>query len=301
MNRLFVAGMLVSCFLFGSVKAGDVDETKLPHYKLIAAGKLVEQVNSGKISYRAAQRQCGSMLQIVYLSGKIFYFAPHIVPPDAPVSGVLVSIADFPLTKHLNITSDADGNWSMPIIKFKRIPLHLSLRFEKEGFVTAKNNQLTITDTSIDSIAMQFTSEEYFNAAVAQLEQQVSAAIGVPYTVQSLTVATVGKSWTSSYLNLFPHGDPGATVTIDPPVSFPTLGPVYFNDNVAPDPAQPFISVDGGVLFANIPNGTFTLEAQKEPYVYEPVTFVVEPGIRLYVASPPHSLQGNNESGPGEW
>ncbi len=301
MRRLLFAGTMVTCFLFGSVNAGEVDATKLPHHKLIAAHKLIEEVNSGRISYHAAQRQCGSLLKIVYLSGKVFYFAPNIVPPDAPVSGVLVSIAEFPFTKHLHITSDADGSWSMPVIKFRNIPLRLSLMFEKEGFVTAKNNQFTIGDTGIDSIAMQFTSEEYFGAAVALLEQQVSAAIGVPYPVQSLTVATVGKSWASMFFNQFPHGDPGATVTINPPVSFPTLGPVYFNENVAPDPAQPFVSVDGGVLFANMPNGTFTLEAQKEPYVYEPVTFVIEPGVRLYVASPPHSLQGNNESDPGQW
>jgi hypothetical protein len=189
----------------------------------------------------------------------------------------------------------------MPIIKFKNIPLQMSIKFEKDGFVTTQTNQLTINDTGIGNIAVQFTSNDYYNAAIAQLEQQVSAAIGVPYTVQNLAVSTVGKSWASMFLNQFPHGDPGATVTIDPPVSFPTLGPIYFNDNVAPDPAQPFVSVDGGVLFANLPNGRFTLNAQKEPFIYEPVTFVVESGVMLYVASPPHSLQGNNNSAPGEW
>jgi hypothetical protein len=262
---------------------------------------LIEDVNSGKISFPVAQERCRGKLEIVSLSGKVFNFAPNIITPETPVNDVLVYIAEFPLARHLNFKSDQNGCWTMPVYKFKHTPLAISLIFEKEGFVTAKSNVHTVTDDNIDSIAMQFPSTAYYEAAIAQIEQQISTMTGVPYTIKTLTVATVGKSWASMYVNRFPHGDPGATVTVDAAVTFPALGPIYFNESVTPDPTQKSISNDGGVLFANLPAGTFTFNAHKDTFVYSPVTFTVEDGVGLYIASPPHSLQGNNGSGPGEW
>jgi hypothetical protein len=273
----------------------------LPHQRAAKAHQLIENANSGKISFESAQKKCGHMLEIVSLSGKVFHFAPNIVPPDAPVAGVLVSIAEFPFSRYFNIRSDENGEWSMPIIKFKHIPLMISLRFEKEGFVTTKSQVFTLDTSDIDSIAMQYPGVEYFQAAVALLEDQVSQAIGMPYTVQNLTVTTVGKSWASMFFNQFPHGDQGATVTIDPPIAFPSLGPIYFNESVSPDPSIPYTSIDGGVLYANLPEGEVTLYASKDPFTYTPVTFDIEPGVNLYIASPPHANQGTNNSGPGEW
>lgn len=301
MKRFVFAGTLISCVLISWAYGRHHNAGKNPHNKIRKVHRLIEKVNSGKMSVEDAQNRCGSILKIVHLSGKVFNFAPHIIPPDAPVEDVLISIAEFPLTKVLNIRSDVNGYWSMPVIKIKNIPLYLSLRFEKEGFVTTQSNQLKVTDAGIDSIALQYPSVEYYTAAITLLEQQVSEAIGAPYTVQTLAVATVGKSWASMFFNQFPHGDPGATVTIDPPISFPALGPIYFNDDVVPDPAQPYVSTDGGVLYANVPTGTYTLQAYKDPFEYETVTFTINPDVELYIASPPHSLQGNNDSGPGEW
>lgn len=301
MLHLISVVTMVCCFLFTIDSSAQHTGGHPLHSKLASTHQLIDDVNSGKLSFSAAQKKCGSRLIVLHLSGKVFHFAPNIVPPDAPVAGVLVSIAEFPFTRYLRVTSNTTGTWTMPVIKFRDIPLTLSLLFEKEGFVKTKSNVLTITEKNIDSIAIQCTDVGYYDAAVATLEQQVSEAIGIPYTVQTLAVATVGKSWTSMFVDQFPHGDPGATVVINPPVSFPTLGPIYFNEAVMPDPSQPYTSNDGGVLFANLPEGTFTLNAYKEPFSYSPVTFIVEPGVKLYIASPPHSIQGTNSSGPGEW
>jgi len=97
-----------------------------------------------------------------------------------------------------------------------------------------------------------------------------------------------------------PHGDPGAVVSIAPAIGFPTsLGPVYFNADVAPDPTLTSTSVDGGVLFGNLAAGSYTITASKAPFTYAALSFVIEDDIPLYVASPPHATQGTNDSPPG--
>jgi hypothetical protein len=99
---------------------------------------------------------------------------------------------------------------------------------------------------------------------------------------------------------LLPHGDPGVTVGITPAVQFPlSVGPVYFNEAVAPDPTLTSTSVDGGVMFGNLPAGTNTITASKAPFSYATLTFRVQDAVGLYIASPPHATQGTNASGPG--
>jgi hypothetical protein len=98
-----------------------------------------------------------------------------------------------------------------------------------------------------------------------------------------------------------PHGDPGAEVDITPTAPFPaSLGPVYFNASVGPDPTLTSTSVDGGILFGNLASGSYSLSAHKAPFSCSTLTFVVQDDIALYVASPPHGIQGTNSSPPGQ-
>src|SRR5213078_791283 len=100
-------------------------------------------------------------------------------------------------------------------------------------------------------------------------EQQIGALIGAPYTLDNVLVTTVGKAWASMYSAQLPHGDPGAVVSISPAIGFPaSLGPVYFNADVAPDPTLTSTSVDGGVLFGNLADGSYTIGASKTPFTY---------------------------------
>jgi hypothetical protein len=76
---------------------------------------------------------------------------------------------------------------------------------------------------------------------------------------------------------------------------------------VIPDLAQPDTSVDGGVAWLNMPvNNSYSVSAIKEGVHYPTVTFSVteadvEAGVQLYIASPPDSLEGDNDSAPGEF
>jgi hypothetical protein len=90
-------------------------------------------------------------------------------------------------------------------------------------------------------------------------------------------------------------------VSSSPAIQFPaSVGPIYFNEAVAPDPTRTATSVDGGVLFGNLANGRYSMTASKAPFSYSRLTFAVQDGIGLYVASPPHGIQGTNSSPAGQ-
>jgi hypothetical protein len=246
-------------------------------------------------------------LSLVKLSGKINHFGMDITqsPPQyidyhATVPGVKIWIAEMPFTKYLNIRSDKTGWWSVYVLKFKGNDLGLSFVYEKEGWITTKSNIIRVTDDDNLDLAIQYIDPTYYNYGVKPM---VEGMLGGTKITNAMVV-TVGKSWASMHSDLLPHGDPGAIAILSPLV--PAVGPIYFNEYVQPDPSWLATSVDGGVTWINVPPGEYSVTAQKTGVNYETVKFDINKsdaknGIILYIASPPDSVQGDNDSAPGVW
>jgi hypothetical protein len=273
-----------------------------------ASDEAIQQVYEGKLTLSQAQSFCRCQLQVVKLAGTVFHFGldlsqspPAFFPFQSTVPGTLVSIAELPITRQLNIRSDGNGQWSANAVKIKGVPLRVSFVYENTGYVTTKSQVFEIGDAGISDVSVQFPTQAYFTLAKAQIEQQIGALIGAPYTLNNILVTTVGKSWASMFDPMLPHGDPGAQVTVSPAIQFPaSVGPIYFNESVAPDPTINATSVDGGVLFGNLASGRYSFTAVKAPFTYSTVNFVIQDGIGLYVASPPHGIQSSNDSLAGQ-
>jgi hypothetical protein len=270
--------------------------------------EAIQSVYEGKMTVPEAQTHCRCRIELVPIGGTVFHFGldlsqspPVSYPFQSTVAGARISIAEAPITRLLNIQSDANGKWGFKAVKIEGRPLALSFVYELAGYTTTKSQVFQVGDSGITDLAVQFPTETYFSAAKGQIEQQIGGLIGAPYTLSNVLVTTVGKSWASMYSPELPHGDPGAAVSISPAAPFPaSLGPVYFNESVAPDPTLTSTSVDGGVLFGNLASGSYTITASKAPFTYSPLTFVIQDDIGLYVASPPHATQGTNDSPAGQ-
>lgn len=98
------------------------------------------------------------------------------------------------------------------------------------------------------------------------------------------TVTRVGKSLYDEGA----HGEAGATVTLAPPLA--AEGPIYFNSSVLPERGLTETSDDGGVLFLQVPPGTYTLTATKPGVSFRQVKIECRAGYLLN-ASPPWGLQ----------
>ncbi len=256
----------------------------------------------------------GDALSIVKLSGKTNHFGVDIQvsPPEyidyhATVPETTVWIAEYPETRDLNLQTDETGWWTIYLVKDTGVDLEFSFVYEKEGWVTTKTNVNTIGDEDNTDFAIQFIDPYYYQYGMLPYVEALMRSNGYPnFFFSNAMVVTVGKSWASMHDDRLPHGDPGATVTVSP-ASDDFIGPIYFNASVVPDLTQPDVSVDGGVTWLNMPlNRTYYVSAEKEGVNYDTVRFTiaeadVEAGVQLYIASPPDSVQGDNDSGPGEY
>jgi hypothetical protein len=296
-----VAGLAVLVLIF-QAGCGEPEPSRR------AADEAIEKVYEGALTMSQAEAACHCGLELVHIGGTVFHFgldlsqAPPVAYPfQSTVPGTLVWIAEAPITRRLKVRSDADGRWGFVAIKVKGTPLPVSFVYELAGYVTTKSPVVELGDAGVTNLAVQFPTEAYFAAAKGQLEQQVGALIGASYTLRNLVVTTVGKSWASMYSPELPHGDPGVQVDVSPAIEFPaSLGPIYFDEAVAPDPTLTSTSVDGGVLFGDLSTGSHSVTASKAPFSYAALTFRIQDGIGLYIASPPHATQGTNSSPAGQ-
>ncbi len=79
-----------------------------------------------------------------------------------------------------------------------------------------------------------------------------------------------------------PHGVPGATARAKPPLA----GPIYFNESVIPDRSRSATSGDGGIIWTEVPTGTYRLITESPSARFASFLATCEPG-RIVNANPP--------------
>jgi hypothetical protein len=192
------------------------------------------------------------------------------------IADATVTILELP---DQQTTTDADGHWEFPELP---AGAKATFVFDKAGFPRIHTKTFTLPDEGVvERVTFQVPDDATF-AALAQI-------VGIepdPTKCQiASTVTRVGKS----IYDEGAHGEAGATVTITP--SLPAEhGPIYFNAAVIPQADLIETSEDGGVLYTNVPPGTYVLSASKDGVVFEDVTVQCEPDV-LVNPSPPHGLQ----------
>jgi hypothetical protein len=253
----------------------------------------------------------GKPVTIVKLRGKTNHFGRDrdlkYIDYHATVPDTKVWIAEYPATRDLDLKTDETGWWTMYIVKDTGVDLEFSFIFEKPDWITTKTNVHKIDDQDNLDFAIQYIEPYFFEFAMLPLVEGMMRSNGYPnFFFENALVVTVGKSWGSMHDDRLPHGDPGGTVSISP-ASEDYIGPIYFNKDVIPDLNQLDVSVDGGVTWLNMPQeGTYYVTAHKPGVNYPTVKFSFsaadkEAGVQLYIASPPDSLEGDNDSPPGDY
>ena len=208
----------------------------------------------------------------VTASGDAFAFGPYTM-----IAGATVRILEMP--EHTT-TTDAEGHFELPGLPPEA---KATFVFEAEGFPTTYTRTFTLPEAgeALERLTFQVPENATFDllASVVEIEPDPSAC-----QIAS-TVTRVGKS----IYDEGAHGEAEATVSIEP--SLPAdSGPIYFNAQVIPQRDLTETSEDGGVLFVNVPPGTYTLTAEKPGVQFDPVSVVCDPGV-LVNASPPYGLQ----------
>ncbi len=208
----------------------------------------------------------------VAVSGDAFAFGPY-----TKIAGATVTIRELP---GQSTTTDADGRFA-----FEGLPggAAATFVFEAIGYplTSTKTFTLPTMGEAVERVTFQVPDD-----ATYDLLATVVNVVPDPSTCQiASTVTRVGKS----IYDEGAHGEAAATVAIDPPLPA-EHGPIYFNAQVIPQLDLTETSEDGGVLFVNVPAGTYTITATKPGVEFVAVEIDCEGGT-LVNASPPYGLQ----------
>ncbi|MFO7566287.1 MAG: carboxypeptidase regulatory-like domain-containing protein [Enhygromyxa sp.] len=209
--------------------------------------------------------------ELVQVSGDAFAFGPAIM-----VANATVTILELP---DQQTSTDADGHFV-----FEALPAGAAATFvfDKPGYPRIYIKTFTLPDEGeLERVTFQAPDSATFGVFA-----QLAEVVPDPRACQiASTVTRVGKSLYDGEA----HGEEGATVSISP--SLPAEhGPIYFNANVIPQKDLTETSEDGGVLFSNVPPGTYVLSAHKDGVSFEDVTVQCDPDV-LVNPSPPYGLQ----------
>ena len=225
--------------------------------------------------------------------------------PYGRIVGAKVWILEMP---ELETTTNVDGEFT---IEGLPVGSQATPVLEHEDHPLTYTKTHTVPDTDIVDLTFQVPTNLLFGLIEAGLvEGGIIDGIDPGRCQMVSTFTRFGKTIGDPGH----HGEPGAVLSVAP-VNDAEAAPIYFGDDVIPDPARTYSSLDGGVLLLNIPPGDYTLSAscvqdptdlieeyppesypdedlrcQTEDVQFESVLMKCRPGVFLN-ASPSYGLQ----------
>jgi hypothetical protein len=204
-----------------------------------------------------------------------------------PIAGATIRVAELPKAK---ATSAADGSYDLVVPAGARVTPYI----EAAGFHGIYLQTFYTTHRDLPRVNFQVPSVGIYHALAALLGVELGPDDNPKQCVVVSTISTVNIRDLSfqDFIAYGAHGVAGATAT-----AYPALAePIYFNSSVIPDPSLTESSVDGGVLWLDVPAGVHRFSAHHPSTRFASFIATCEPG-RLVNANPP---QGLHELKPGE-
>jgi hypothetical protein len=212
---------------------------------------------------------------------------------DDHMPGAIVRIEEFP---GLAAPVEPDGSYDIEVPDDANVTPYID---PPPGYRTTYLQTFHTSGEDLDAVHFQVTPDLYYLAFAGLLsvpldDQQTLEECAIVSTF-SIHEARDATTFDPGFKDVYPHGLPGSTATIEP-VKGSTRGPIYFNSSVIPDVAETSSSVDGGVLWVEVPPGWYRLTPSNPDSGVAPFLAHCENG-RLVNASPPW---GFYELKPGE-
>lgn len=211
-----------------------------------------------------------------HVVGHAFIFGPN----DAMLSlaGATVAVAEAP---SVATTVAADGSFEFDVPSGGA----QSFLLTQDGFHPTQSAAIDVGTDGIARLGFQVPTEDTFGLLGTLADVR-------PDPMRCQVATTVSRLGTEPY-----GGDglgvEGATAALAPGLPSGAAGPIYFayaNGVIYPDPSLTQTSLDGGVIFANVPIGDYTLTADKAGTSFSSAEIRCRAGV-LVNAAPPNGLQ----------
>jgi hypothetical protein len=196
------------------------------------------------------------------------------------LAGATIRVAEFP---RLRAVAAADGGYELPVPDRATVTPYISA----PGYHTIYLQSFRTRGEPLRRVNFQTPTESVYRSLAALLGIPLGpggelSECAIVSTFSTRNVRDVSFRRFTSY---GAHGVAGATAFTSPPLP----APIYFNDQVLPDPAQPSSSVDGGVIWTRVPAGVYTVRARHPSTRFASFVATCAPG-RVVNANPPWGL-----------
>jgi len=210
----------------------------------------------------------------VQVTGKAFVFGPS----GGSLVGATVSVAEAP---EIKTTVGTDGTFALSVPSGGEASFVVS----QPGFHDTQSATFLLGAGGLDQVGFQVPTDGIFDFFSRLVKME-------PDPELCQIVSTVSRAGTAPYGG-DALGEPGVIVALEPPIG-PDHGPVYFNwikpDVILPDPTLKVTTIDGGVIFTNVPPGEYQMTATKTGKRFTSVKLRCRKGL-LVNAAPPRGLQ----------
>jgi len=235
----------------------------------------------------------------VTITGKAYVFG-HM---DTPISDALIKVREFP---KLSTKTDEIGDYKLKVPDEANVTPYIP---SGEGLLTRRNlddyspkdeDKVKTHWNEIDLQTFHTRGENLVNtnfqvpadpeyAALKVILGVESSENGRPAKCAIVTTASVRSvrdvnyaKFESETARLHGHGVPGATS-----IAYPALGdPTYFTEQTIPLPTQKETSLDGGIIWTEVPTGTYRIVTTSKTDRFASFLATCKPG-RVVNANPP--------------
>jgi hypothetical protein len=211
----------------------------------------------------------------VTISGRAFVFN-HM---DTFIEGAQIKVREVP---GLEATTDVNGDYELEVPDDTNITPYID---PPAGYNEIDLQTLHTRGEDIENANFQTPADLEYNALAAILAVPIDEQTGRPEQCVIVTTASArnvrGVDY-ETYWERTPHGVPGATSEELPALE----GPTYFNEFVIPDPSKTETSEDGGIVWINVPAGTYRISTTSPDTRFASFLATCEDG-RIVNANPP--------------
>jgi hypothetical protein len=196
------------------------------------------------------------------------------------LAGATIRIAEDP---SISATTRRDGAYDL------RVPdrAHVTPYIVRPGYHTIYLQTFRTDGEDLERVNFQTPTDAVYRALAALLSVPLGpdGELSECAIVSTFSTRNVRDLSFEAFRTYGAHGVAGATASASPALP----SPLYFNDQVIPDPAQKRSSVDGGVIWTRVPTGVYTIRARHPRAPFASFVATCEPG-RVVNANPPWGL-----------
>jgi hypothetical protein len=199
---------------------------------------------------------------------------------DTRLAGAVIRVVERP---RLRAVTRANGTYDLAVPDRATVTPYISA----PGYHSVHLQTFRTRGEDLRRVNFQTPTETVYRALAALLDVPLDpdgelSACAIVSTFSTRNVRAVPFRQFTGY---GAHGVAGATAFTSPALP----GPIYFNDQVLPDRSQARSSIDGGVIWTEVPRGVYRVRARHPSTRFASFLATCAPG-RVVNANPPWGL-----------